>query len=81
VSTTVAVLDSLNSREKAALLWMLALIGYATVKGGQSVTSSLGDVARAFFQTKLLLVFGSAALYCAGLVLSRGGWAYGTRPR
>jgi hypothetical protein len=69
VSTTVAVLDVLNSREEAALLWMLALIGYATVKGGRSVTSSFGDVVRAVFQAKLLLVFGSAALYCVGLVL------------
>jgi len=62
VSTTVAVLDVLNSREKAALLWMLALIGYATFKGGRNVTASFADVARAFFQPKLLLVFGSAAL-------------------
>jgi hypothetical protein len=69
VSTIVAVLDVLNSREKAALLWILALVAYATVRGGQTVASSFVDVVRAFLQPKLLLVFGSAAFYCAGLVL------------
>jgi hypothetical protein len=69
VSTIVAVLDVLNSREKAALLWILALVAYATVRGGQTVASSFVDVARALLQAKLLLVFGSAALYCAGVVL------------
>ena len=69
MSAIVAVLDVLNSREKAALLWMLALGAYATFRGGQTVASSLADVVRAFLQPRLLLVFGSAALYCAGVVL------------
>jgi hypothetical protein len=69
VSTIVAVLGALDSREKAALLWMLALVAYATVRGGQKVASSFVDVVRAFLQPKLLLVLGSAALYCAGVVL------------
>jgi hypothetical protein len=81
VSTSVAVLDVLSGREKAALLWMLGLIGYATVEGGRSVTSSFGDVVRALFQAKLLLVFGSAALYCVAWYSSRGGRGCGTRPR
>jgi hypothetical protein len=69
VSTIAAVLDVLNSREKAALLWMLALVAYAAVRGGQTVASSFVDVARALLQAKLMLVCGSAALYCAGVVL------------
>jgi hypothetical protein len=46
---------------------MLALIAYATVEGGQTVASSFVDVVRVVLRPKLLLVFGSAALYCAGL--------------
>jgi hypothetical protein len=66
---TEAVLDVLDSREKAALLWMLALVVFATLKGGRSVVSSFRGVVRTFFQWKLQLVFGSAALYCLGVVL------------
>lgn len=78
MSAIVAVLDVLNSREKAAVLWMLALGAYATVRGGQTVASLLVDVVRAFLQPKLLLVFGSAALSAPGWCSLRRGWASGT---
>jgi hypothetical protein len=69
-----SVTDALNAREVAALLWLLALFGYGWWKGGRDVTSSAGGVVRAFFQWKLQLLFLSAALYCAGVVLL-AAWA------
>lgn len=50
------------------LLWIVAVVAFATVKG-EGVASSFLGVVRAFFVPKLLLIFGSAALYCALIVL------------
>jgi hypothetical protein len=68
VTSTLALVEVLDSREKAALLWLGLIVTYGVVKGGRSVTSSAGDVARSFFRWKLLLLFGTAALYCVGVV-------------
>jgi hypothetical protein len=64
----VALVDFLNSREKAVVLWTVAIVVYAAVKG-EGVVASFVGVLRALVQPKLVLLFGSAALYCAGLVL------------
>ena len=61
--------DFLNSREDAILVWTVLiagpLVGYAFYKDFRGTWS----VVRAFFVPKLLVVFGAAALYAAGLVL------------
>jgi hypothetical protein len=62
-------LDFLNSREKAILLWTIALLAFAAVKA-DGFASSLMSVLRAIAEPKLMLLFGSAALYCAILVLA-----------
>jgi hypothetical protein len=62
-------LDFLNSREKAILLWTIALLAFAAVKADR-FGPSLMAAARALFAPKLMLLFGSAALYCAILVLA-----------
>jgi len=74
VDTIVGALDVLNAREEAGLFWLLAIIAYASFKGGRAVASSFGDVVRAFFHWKLQLIFVSAAAYCAGVVLL-AAWA------
>ncbi|TML62909.1 MAG: hypothetical protein E6G22_07180 [Actinobacteria bacterium] len=68
MSPTLAVLDFLNSREKASLLWVAAIVAFATAKRN-GVASSFVAVVRSLLAPKLLAVFGSAALYCAGVVL------------
>jgi hypothetical protein len=62
-------LDSLNNREKAILLWTIVLLAFAAVKA-DGFGRSLMAAARALFAPKLMLLFGSAALYCAILVLA-----------
>jgi hypothetical protein len=62
-------LDFLNSREKAILLWTTALLAFAAAKA-DGFASSLMSVLRAIAEPKLLLLFGSGALYCAILVLA-----------
>jgi hypothetical protein len=61
--------DLLNSREDAILVWAVVILGYAFYKDARGIGSSTWNVARAFFAPKLLLLFGSTALYSAGLVL------------
>lgn len=68
MGSCLAVLDFLNSREKAALLWAIAVLAFATIKG-EGVVFSFVNVVRAFLASKVLLMFCSAALYCAGIVL------------
>lgn len=60
--------DFLNSREDAALVWVAAVIGFAVVKDPRGIGGSACAVLRAALHPKLLLLFGSAALYSAGLV-------------
>lgn len=68
VSVPLAFLNFLDSREKAILLWAVALVAFAAVKSDGFVSSLIG-VLRALAATKLLLLFGSAAVYCAAVVL------------
>ncbi len=63
----LGVLDFFNNREKAILLWTVGLGVFAAIKSdglGGSFLSVLGALA----SPKLLLLFGSAALYCATLL-------------
>jgi hypothetical protein len=61
---TLAVIDFINAREKAALVWAAAILILTLVKSDGFV-GSLGVAVRAFFARKLLIAFGSAALYSA----------------
>jgi len=67
VPSALAVVDFLNSREKAWLLWLIALVAFAGIKSDGLGASFLG-VLRPQASLKLLLLFGSAAVYSAGLV-------------
>lgn len=60
--------DFLNSREDAILLWFVAIVAYAVYKDPRGIGSAFWSVVRAFVSPKLLLLFGSAALYSAGVV-------------
>jgi hypothetical protein len=62
------LVNLLDSREKAAVFWLVILLTYAIVKAGREVASPLGQVVHALLGWKLMLVFGSAAAYCAVLV-------------
>jgi hypothetical protein len=69
--------DFLNSREDALLVWTLVVVGYATYKDPRGISSSLLVVVRAAFHPKLVLLFGTAAAYCAAVVFaarSAGLW-------
>src|SRR6266542_226230 len=68
VFATLAVLDFLNSREKALVVWLVAIFAFAALKSGDLGSSFLG-VLRVLCSSKLLLLFGSAALYSAALVV------------
>jgi hypothetical protein len=61
--------DFLNSREKAIIIWAAMLVGFAAYKS-DGLGSSLGAVLRSIFLTKLVFLFGAAAVYCAALVLA-----------
>jgi hypothetical protein len=74
VRTIVAILDVLNAREKAGLLWLVVIVAYGSFTGGRDVASSFANVVRAFFQWKLQVVLVSAAAYCAGVILV-AAWA------
>jgi hypothetical protein len=63
----LAIIDFLDSRERAVALWAAAILLFAIVKGEGVITSLVG-VLRALVQSKILLLFGTAALYCAGIV-------------
>lgn len=64
----LAFIDFLNSREKASILWGLALLVYVVPK-----TDGLGrnvfGILRTLFGWKLSLLWGLSALYTAALVL------------
>ena len=70
MSTSVAFLDVLDNREKAGVIWLGVIIGYGTFKNWLGVKSSARATARAFLTWKLLLLFGTAAVFCAGVVLA-----------
>jgi hypothetical protein len=63
----LGVLDFFNNREKAILLWTVGFGVFAAIKSdglGGSFLSVLGALA----SPKLVLLVGSAALYCATLL-------------
>lgn len=62
--------DFLNSREDAILLWVVAILGYLLYEDPRGIGLSASNVVRAFFAPKLVLLFGSAALYSASIVLA-----------
>lgn len=63
----LAFIDFLDPREKAAVLWAITVLTFAVARE-DGAGSSFRSVVRAFFAPKLQLLFGSAALYCAGVV-------------
>jgi hypothetical protein len=77
VALSPAILDFLDGREKAVLFWVAAILVFAVVKSGGDLASSFAQVLRSLLAPKLLLLFASAAVYCAGAVyLARwlGAW-------
>jgi hypothetical protein len=72
MSGTLAFLDLLNAREKAIVLWFVALVVFAAIKSDGLGSSFLG-VLRALASHKLLLLFGAAAVYSGGLVFFGNG--------
>jgi hypothetical protein len=61
--------DFLNSREDAILVWTVLVAGLLVGDAFYKDFRGSWSVVRAFFVPKLLVVFGAAALYAAGLVL------------
>jgi hypothetical protein len=60
--------DFLNSREDALLVWSVVLLAYVLRKDPRGIGGSLLGVVRALLTPRLLLPFGSALAYSAGLV-------------
>lgn len=60
--------DFLNSREDALLVWSVVLLAYVLSKDPRGIGGSLLGVLRALLAPKLVLLFGSALAYSAGLV-------------
>lgn len=60
--------DFLDSREDAVAVWTAAILAYAFWKGVDA-GRSVGDVGRALFQWKLLILFAVAGAYCAAVVV------------
>jgi hypothetical protein len=67
MSGTLPLVDVLNAREKAILLWLVAIVVFAAIKSDGLGSSFLG-VLRALAAPKLLLLFGAAAVYSSALV-------------
>jgi hypothetical protein len=60
--------DFLNSREDAILVWIVVGLAYVLRKDFRGIGGSFLATLRALLSPKLLLLFGSAALYVAALV-------------
>jgi hypothetical protein len=67
VFSSVAALGFLDSREKALLVWVVALTLLAVIKVDGFIGSVMA-VLRSLTHPKLVLLYGSTALYCATLV-------------
>jgi hypothetical protein len=65
--TGLSMLDLLDSREKALLIWAGVVVTYGASKNWHAVASSGKLTLRAALRWKLLLLFGTAAVYCAGV--------------
>jgi hypothetical protein len=59
--------DFLNNREKAILFWTIAMVAFSVFKS-DGLGGSFLSVLRALASPKLLVLFGSAATYCAALL-------------
>lgn len=69
--------DFLNSREDAILLWTVALLGYVTYKDPRGIGGGFLGVLRSLLHPKLVLLYSSATLYCALVVVAAkeiGAW-------
>ncbi len=66
MSGTLAVVDVLNPREKALVLWLVAIVVFAAIEGDGVASSFLG--ASSVCYAEAAPPFGSAALYSAALV-------------
>jgi len=60
--------DFLNSREDALLVWSVVLLVYVLRKDPRGIGGSFAGVTRALLAPRLVLLFGSALTYSAGLV-------------
>jgi hypothetical protein len=65
----IALIDFLNTREDAILFWTVAVLAFVVSKDPRGIGSGFIEVIRSL-RPKLLLLFGSAALYCAVLVVA-----------
>jgi hypothetical protein len=64
----IALIDFLNSREDAILFWTVAILAFVAWSNPRGIADF--GVLRAVLRAKLLLLFGSTALYCAVLVVA-----------
>jgi hypothetical protein len=69
VVSTLAVMQFLNSREKAGAIWAAAVLAHALTKN-RSIAHSILRALGALFAPKLSLVWATAAAYAAGLVVA-----------
>lgn len=76
MSSPWSYLDFLDSREQAVFLWVSAVLGFMLLRNGELRRQTI-ELLRVAFAPKLLLLFGSAALYSASLIIlgaSLGIW-------
>jgi hypothetical protein len=69
VLATLAVIDFMNSREKAGAIWGALVLGFILSKD-RSIAGSILQVFRLIFCKKLSLVWAAAAAYAAGIVFA-----------
>lgn len=62
------MIDFLNSREDAAVIWAAAILAFVVYKSEGGILGSSWSAIRAMFAHKLLILFGSAVAYCAAVV-------------
>jgi len=60
--------DVLNSREDAALLCVLVIFGFVAIKDPRRTGGSILWLVRAALHPRIVLLFGAAALYSAGII-------------
>lgn len=62
------MIDFLNSREDAILLWAFLILAYVIRQDPRKVMGAFWEVGRAFFHPKLVLLYGSVLGYAALVV-------------
>jgi hypothetical protein len=68
--TPIALIDFFNSREDAILFCTVAILAFVVSKDPRGIGAGFLGVLRTLCHPKLLLLFGSAALYCALIVVA-----------